>query len=123
MFFSNTNRIKRILQVRGTCFPKDNICMQDNSISHGEQISLSTRILSTRLFKKNFFLFLPSHPHKCGSNALFIGVSVVRVGAFYPHTALTPSFPCRNALLIGGKGKLKRLFFTPFFLCLFTENP
>ena len=47
--------------------------------------------------KKVFFLFLPSHPHKCGSNALFIGVSVVRVGAFYRHTTLTPSFPCRNA--------------------------
>ena len=31
------------------------------------------------LLKKLFFLFLPSHPHKCDSNALFIGVSVVRV--------------------------------------------
>ena len=36
MFFSNTNRIKRILQVRGTCFPKDNICMQDYNISQGK---------------------------------------------------------------------------------------
>ena len=34
--------------------------------------------LSTEI-KKNFFLFLPSHPHKCGSSALFIGVSRVRV--------------------------------------------
>ena len=54
--------------------------------------------------KKTFFLFLSSHPHKCGSNALFIGVSVVRVGVFYPHTTFTPSFPCRNAQLIGGHG-------------------
>ena len=48
--------------------------------------------------KKNFFLFLPSHPHKCGSSALFIGVSRVRVGVRvellpshlpspYPHTS------------------------------------
>ena len=28
--------------------------------------------------KKVFFLFLPSHPHKCGSSALFIGGSSVR---------------------------------------------
>ena len=48
--------------------------------------------------KKNFFLFLPSHPHKCGSSALFIGVSRVRAGvrvellpshlpSHYPHTS------------------------------------
>ena len=59
---------------------------------------------SNNIIKKKFFSFLPSHPHKCGSNALFIGVSVVRVGVFYPHTTLTPSFPCRNAQLIGGQG-------------------
>ena len=43
--------------------------------------------------KKSFFCFLPSHPHTCGSSALFIGVSVVRVSVranFYPHT-FTPS--------------------------------
>ena len=48
--------------------------------------------------KKNFFLFLPSHPHKCGSSDLFIGVSRVRVSvrvnfllshlpSHYPHTS------------------------------------
>ena len=48
--------------------------------------------------KKTFFLFLPSHPHKCGSSALFIGVSRVRVSvrvellpshlpSHYPHTS------------------------------------
>ena len=48
--------------------------------------------------KKNFFLFLPSHPHKYGSSALFIGVSRVRAGVRaeflpshlpspYPHTS------------------------------------
>ena len=57
--------------------------------------------LSTEI-KKNFFLFLPSHPHKCGSSALFIGVSRVRVGvrvellpshlpSHYPHTSGTGS--------------------------------
>ena len=50
--------------------------------------------------KKVFFLFLPSHPHKCGSSALFIGGSRVRVSvrvellpshlpSHYPHTTLT----------------------------------
>ena len=35
MFFRTLiERIKRILQVCGTCFPQDNICIQDNSISH-----------------------------------------------------------------------------------------
>ena len=35
MFFRTLiARIKRILQVCGTCFPKDNICIQDHSISH-----------------------------------------------------------------------------------------
>ena len=53
--------------------------------------------LSTEI-KKSFFLFLPSHPHKCGSSALFIGVSRVRVGvrvellpshlsSHHPHTS------------------------------------
>ena len=53
--------------------------------------------LSTEI-KKSFFLFLPSHPHKCGSSALFIGVSRVRAGVRaellpshlpspYPHTS------------------------------------
>ena len=48
--------------------------------------------------KKSFFLFLPSHPHKYGSSALFIGVSRVRAGvraeflpshlpSHYPHTS------------------------------------
>ena len=32
--------------------------------------------LSTEI--KKVFSFLPSHPHKCGSSALFIGVSGVR---------------------------------------------
>ena len=52
--------------------------------------------------KKKFFLFLPSHPHKCGSSALFIGVSRVRVSvrvellpshlpSHYPHTSGTGS--------------------------------
>ena len=48
--------------------------------------------LSTEI-KKSFFSFLPSHPHKCGSSALFIGVSRVRARVranFYPHT-FTPS--------------------------------
>ena len=44
------------------------------------QFSLSTRLpVNSSTLKKTFFLFLPSHPHKCGSSALFIGVSVVRV--------------------------------------------
>ena len=45
--------------------------------------------------KKKFFLFLPSHPHKCGSSALFIGVSRVRVsgeGKLSPLT-LTLTLP------------------------------
>ena len=53
---------------------------------------------STSKIKKVFFLFLPSHPHTCGSSALFIGVSVVRASvranflpSHSPHT-LAPSF-------------------------------
>ena len=53
--------------------------------------------------KKKFFLFLPSHPHKCGSSALFIGVSSVRAGvrvellpshlpSHYPHTSGTGKY-------------------------------
>ena len=56
--------------------------------------------------KKKFFLFLPSHPHKCGSSALFIGVSRVRVSvrvellpshlpSHYPHTSGTGKYPVR----------------------------
>ena len=56
--------------------------------------------------KKSFFLFLPSHPHKCGSSALFIGVSRVRVGvrvellpshlpSHYPHTSGTGKYTVR----------------------------
>ena len=44
---------------------------------------------SSSFEKKSFFCFLPSHPHTCGSSALFIGVSRVRVSVranFYPHT-------------------------------------
>ena len=59
--------------------------------------------------KKFFFLFLPSHPHKCGSSALFIGVSSVRVGvrvellpshlsSHYPHTSGTGKFSVRGLL-------------------------
>ena len=36
-------------------------------------------VISTVQVEKLFFLFLPSRPHIYGSNALFIGVSVVRV--------------------------------------------
>ena len=61
--------------------------------------------LSTEI-KKSFFLFLPSHPHKCGSSALFIGVSSVRAGvrvellpshlpSHYPHTSGTGKYPVR----------------------------
>ena len=56
--------------------------------------------------KKVFFLFLPSHPHKYGSNALFIGVSRVRVSvrvellpshlpSHYPHTSGTGKYTVR----------------------------
>ena len=56
--------------------------------------------------KKVFFLFLPSHPHKCGSSALFIGVSSVRAGvraevlpshlpSHYPHTSGTGKYTVR----------------------------
>ena len=50
---------------------------------------------STSKKEKKFFCFLPSHPHTCGSSALFIGVSEVRVSvrvsvlpSHYPHTSL-----------------------------------
>ena len=56
--------------------------------------------------KKSFFLFLPSHPHKCGSSALLIGVSRVRVSvrvellpshlpSHYPHTSGTGKYTVR----------------------------
>ena len=59
--------------------------------------------------KKNFFLFLPSHHHKCGSSALFIGGSRVRVGvrvellpshlpSHYPHTSGTGKYSVRGLL-------------------------
>ena len=59
--------------------------------------------------KKKFFLFLPSHPHKCGSSALFIGVSRVRAGvrvellpshlpSHYPHTSGTGKYTVRGLL-------------------------
>ena len=59
--------------------------------------------------KKNFFLFLPSHPHKYGSSALFIGGSSVRAGvrvellpshlpSHYPHTSGTGKYPVRGLL-------------------------
>ena len=61
--------------------------------------------LSTEI-KKSFFSFLPSHPHKCGSSALFIGVSRVRVSvrvellpshlpSHFPHTSGTGKHPVR----------------------------
>ena len=64
--------------------------------------------LSTEI-KKSFFLFLPSHPHKCGSSALFIGGSRVRAGvrvellpshlsSHYPHTSGTGKFSVRGLL-------------------------
>ena len=56
--------------------------------------------------KKFFFFFLPSHPHKCGSSALFIGVSRVRAGvrvkllpSHYPNTTLT--LPAQESRLSG----------------------
>ena len=59
--------------------------------------------------KKVFFLFLPSHPHKCGRSALFIGVSRVRAGvgvellpshlpSHYPHTSGTGKYTVRGLL-------------------------
>ena len=59
--------------------------------------------------KKVFFLFLPSHPHKCGSSALFIGVSSVRVSvrvellpshlpSHYPHTSGTGKYSVRVSI-------------------------
>ena len=59
--------------------------------------------------KKNFFLFLPSHPHKCGSSALLIGVSRVRAGvrvellpshlpSHYPHTSGTGKYSVRGSV-------------------------
>ena len=59
--------------------------------------------------KKKFFLFLPSHPHKYGSSALFIGVSRVRAGVRaellpshlpspYPHTSGTGKYIVRGLL-------------------------
>ena len=59
--------------------------------------------------KKVFFLFLPSHPHKYGSNALFIGVSRVRVSvrvellpshlpSHFPHTSGTGKYPVRVSI-------------------------
>ena len=59
--------------------------------------------------KKVFFLFLPSHPHKCGSSALFIGGSRVRAGvrvellpshlpSHYPHTSGTGKYFVRGLL-------------------------
>ena len=59
--------------------------------------------------KKVFFLFLPSHPHKCGLSALFIGVSSVRVSvrvelfpshlpSHYPHTSGTGKYFVRGLL-------------------------
>ena len=59
--------------------------------------------------KKVFFLFLPSHPHKCGRSALFIGVSRVRVSvrvellpshlpSHYPHTSGTGKYIVRGLL-------------------------
>ena len=64
--------------------------------------------LSTEI-KKSFFLFLPSHPHKCGSSALFIGGSRVRAGvrvellpshqpSHYPHTSGTGKYIVRGLL-------------------------
>ena len=59
--------------------------------------------------KKVFFLFLPSHPHKCGSSALFIGGSRVRAGVRvellpshqpspYPHTSGTGKYSVRVSI-------------------------
>ena len=59
--------------------------------------------------KKSFFSFLPSHPHKCGSSALLIGVSRVRAGvrveflpshlpSHYPHTSGTGKYIVRGLL-------------------------
>ena len=49
-----------------------------------------------------FFIFLPSHPHTCGSNVLFIGVSSVRVSFFTLTLALTPSLPQLEAPCVFG---------------------
>ena len=64
------------------------------------QISSSTCqlvYLSTSKIKKSFFYFLPSHPHKCGSNALFIGVSRVRVSVRAKILLSPPSYPLHSA--------------------------
>ena len=64
---------------------------------------------STSKIKKSFFYFLPSHPHKCGSSALFIGGSRVRVSvrvnfllshlpSHYPHTSGTGKYSVRGLL-------------------------
>ena len=84
----------------------------------------------TSKIKKSFFLFLPSHPHTCGSNALFIGGSRVRVSvrasdlpSHYPHTPLTlsshsphtiltlpPTLPARKLLVSDSMDVMKSFF-------------
>ena len=75
-------------------------------------------------YKKVFFLFLPSHPHKCAWNALFIGVSSVRVGVFYPHTYPHPH-PLQNGILLVwdsmGSSKRQYLCYIVSILMLYCE--
>ena len=75
--------------------------------------------LSTSKIKKSFFLFLPSHPHTCGSNALFIGGSRVRASvrasdlpSHSPHTILTlpPTLPARKLLVSDSMDIMKSFF-------------
>ena len=68
--------------------------MQDNSISHGEQISLSTRIPSTRLLiKKTFFSFFTLTPSQMWLKRPvyrgFSGEGRCFLPSHYPHTLIS----------------------------------
>ena len=67
------------------------------SCKNYKSANLRCLLVNSSISKKNFFLFLPSHPHKCGSNALFIGVSVVRVSV-------------RVSMSLSGEGKCEGLY-------------
>ena len=65
---------------------------------------------SSNIIKKVFFAFLPSHPHTCGWNALFIGVSSGEgkcEGKLSTLTIPHTSYPAGTSCLSGGSGEGK----------------
>ena len=80
--------------------------------------------LVSRQLKKNFFSFFTLTPSQMWLKRPvyrgFRGEGRCFLPSHYPHTLISLQ---KRPAYRGGKGKLKILFFTPFFLCLFMENP